>query len=226
MGKLLPYIDLESQYIRLTDIEAASGKVQSSKIEKLIVIFDESSDLTTIDTFFPLANSHLKITEFIFCIHDLKSSFYSSLEKLHEANVVWNTDINTLYLDSLDSNIHSDQNFFGIFDSNIFQLINKDYRNFFTKSNQDGNGRPPICKKVCFPFVETLNLDYMALDLFFNSIQRKLTARIKRFERNNGFDVTENLNSNSTTTMSSLIIKSILRQFFNDFHINFPNLLL
>lgn len=224
LGKLLPYIDLDTQYIRLSDIETASGKIQSSKIEKLIVIFDESSDLASIDAFFPLANSSLKITEFIFCIHDLKSSFYSPLEKLHEANIVSNIDINTLYLDSLDSNVYSDQDFFGIFDSNIFQLINKDFRNFFTKTNQKGNGRPPICKKVCFPFVETLNLDYMALDLFFNSILRKLTARIKSFERNNEFDVSENLNLNSTTTMSSLIIKSILRQFFNDFHINFPNL--
>ncbi|EJS42541.1 bop2p [Saccharomyces arboricola H-6] len=224
LRKILPHIDMSSQYIRLSNLETVANKIRNPETEKLIVIFDESSDLAHMDSFSSLTDSRLKIAEFIFCAQDQKSSFYSPLEKLHTANIVSDIDINTLYVDFRDSNIYSDQHFFGIFDPNIFQLINKDYRNFFSKSNQEGKGRPPVCKKVCFPFVETLNLDYMALDSFFNSILRNLTTRIKKFERNNEFDVDKTLNSNSTTTVATLIVKSILRQFFNDFHINFPNL--
>ncbi|CAI4046612.1 Bop2p SKDI_12G3010 [Saccharomyces kudriavzevii IFO 1802] len=225
LRRLLLYIDMDTQYIRPADLDAKVSETQNSEIEKLIVVFDESSDLTCIDTFFPLASSTLKIIEFVFCVHDSNSSFYPPLERLHAANIVSEVDINTLYLDFLDSNIYSGQNFFGILDPNVFQLINKDYRNFFSKTNQEGNRRPPICKKVCFPFVEKLNLDYMALDSFFNSILRKLTTRIRKFERNNGFDVNKNLNLNSTTTVPTLIIKSILQHFFNNFRINFPNLI-
>ncbi|CAD6637003.1 HN1_G0029120.mRNA.1.CDS.1 [Saccharomyces cerevisiae] len=224
LKRLLPYIDMDAQYIRVVDLETSVDKAQNLKAEKLIVIFDEFSDLKLIETFFPLANSNSNIIEFVFCVRNIKSSFYSPLEKLHIANIVADIDINTLYLDFVDSNIYSDQNFFGIFDPDIFQLINKNYRNFFSKTNEKGKKRPPICKKICFPFVETLNLDYMALDSFFNSILHKLTTKIKTFERNNEFDVDKNLNLNSTTTVAALIIKSILQQFFNNFHISFPNL--
>lgn len=224
LKRLLPYIDMNTQYIRVADLKTNANEIRNFKTEKLVVLFDEFSDLKLIETFFPLANSSSNITEFVFCARDLKSSFYSPLEKLHTANIVADIDINTLYLDFLDSNVYSDQNFFGIFDPDIFQLINKDYRNFFSKTSEKGKGRPPVCKKICFPFVETLNLDYMALDSFFNSILHKLTTKIKTFERNNEFDVEKNLNLNSTTTVAALIIKSILRQFFNNFDINFPNL--
>lgn len=53
LKRLLPYIDMDAQYIRVVDLETNVDKAQNLKAEKLIVIFDEFSDLKLIETFFP-----------------------------------------------------------------------------------------------------------------------------------------------------------------------------